>query len=257
MSSNICIVTWFDDNVKEYAEITYIINKTYCDKYGYDIIKSNEKRTNLKPHWERIPLVLKYLDKYDYVIWIDSDAIFNKDSPPITNVIEENKEKLFIFSGDVNDVSDNCINSGFFIVKNSPLCFPILENWYTNYDITKNGDNRQHGYIEDQGGLRYMYEKNLYNLKNISVVIPYGILQSFPSYKRINKKNINIYGLTHKAFVVHLAGESNETRKKFFKLYLSYNYTNICACGIKKKIDNPACCFLCYKKKGHGPICQT
>ena len=76
MKSKICVVMWFDDNIKSYAEINYIINKKYCDKYGYDIIKSSERRTNLEATWERVPLMIEHLHNYEYVIWIDADAFF-------------------------------------------------------------------------------------------------------------------------------------------------------------------------------------
>ena len=35
---------WFDDNIKNYAEINYIINTKYCSKYGYNIIKFQNKK---------------------------------------------------------------------------------------------------------------------------------------------------------------------------------------------------------------------
>jgi hypothetical protein len=56
------------------------------------------------------------LKDYNYVIWIDADAIFLKNSPPITNVIEKHSETLFILSGDVTQ-PDSDINSGFIIAK--------------------------------------------------------------------------------------------------------------------------------------------
>ena len=144
---NICVIMWYDENVKEYAELNYIINKTYCDKYGYNIIKSDLKRTSLSPHWERIPLAIEHLNNYDYVIWIDSDANFLKDAPPITNVIKEHNEKLFILSGDVSKKEESDINTGFFIVKNSPICFEILKFWYTDLEVIANKANKYVGNV--------------------------------------------------------------------------------------------------------------
>ena len=97
----ICVVMWFNGCIKNYAEVNYIINKKYCDKYGYDIVKTQKRKTNLPLVWERVPLVIEYLHNYDYVMYVDSDAIFLKDSPPITNLIESHSDKLFILSGDV------------------------------------------------------------------------------------------------------------------------------------------------------------
>ncbi len=153
MKHDICVVMWFDDNIKSYAEINYIINKKYCDKHGYDIIKSSERRTTLEPHWERIPLMAEQLNDYNYVIWIDADAIFLKNSPPITNVIEKHNDKLFILSGDVNAQNESDINSGFIIVKSSPISFEILNQWHTNSEIIRIGRTVS---IQDQGAQSYM-----------------------------------------------------------------------------------------------------
>ena len=88
MDLKIGVFMWFDNQIKEYADINYKINKIYCDKYGYTLIKSNiRKYPERKPHWERIPLILENFDKFDYLIWIDADAHFYIDSPPITNII--------------------------------------------------------------------------------------------------------------------------------------------------------------------------
>ena len=252
MKSNICVVMWFDDNIKSYAEINYIINKKYCDKYGYDIIKSSERRTPLEPHWERIPLMAERLKAYNYVIWVDADAFFLKNSPPITNVIERHNDTLFILSGDVHTQNESDINSGFIIVKNSPISFKILHEWYTNSEIIRIGRTVS---IQDQGALRYMYDNNFYKLKDNSVLIKYGILQSFPNFQKERLTNINEYGLTDRAFVAHLAGADHSIRDIFSTNYLKHNFPNLCKCGFKKQTGKPACCTLCYNNIGHGRLC--
>jgi len=243
---------WFNDNIKSYAETNYIINKKYCDKYGYDIIKSSERRTTLEANWERIPLMIKQLNDYNYVIWIDADAIFLKNSPPITNVIEKHKEKLFILSNDVYAKKECEINSGFIIVKKSPISFEILNQWYKNLEIVRIGRTVS---ILDQGALRYMYDKNLFMLKDNSVVIKYGILQSFPTYQKEKLTNINEYRLTDKAFVSHLAGVGQVHRDYFSTNYLKYNFQTRCKCGFKTQTGKPSCCACCYNNNGHGNLC--
>jgi hypothetical protein len=203
----LCILMWYDNNIASYADINYEINKKYCDKYGYDIIKSNE-RTYLdrKPHYERIPLLLKYISQYDYVIWIDADAHFYLDSPPITNVINTYNNYPFIFSGDIyrkiifTDYEQ--INTGFFIVKNTDKSINFLKEWGYNNLYLK----YKHG-LNDQGVVTLMYDQNILNIKNISIIINYGILQHFGKEK--NLININKYGLNTTPFILHYAGEKN------------------------------------------------
>ena len=72
---------FYDDTIKNYGELTYEINKKYCEKYNLDIIVSNEKKyENRPPAWEKLPLLLEHISNYDYVIWIDADAFFYSDA---------------------------------------------------------------------------------------------------------------------------------------------------------------------------------
>jgi len=250
--SKICVVMWYDSNISEYADINFLINKLYCKKYGYRIIKSSLRRTQLHPTWERAPLMIEALNYYKYVIWIDSDAIFLKDSPPITNVICEYPDKLFILSADVYHNCDTEINAGFIIAKHSPDTITCLREWHKNPDISANGEAY---HVLDQGALRYMYDKNICNMQSNSVVIPYGILQSFPNYQDARLSNINKYGLTDRAFVAHMAGTNKDDRVKFATLYLKHNFPKICKCGFIKDANKPLCCLMCANNM-HGPKCS-
>ena len=73
----IAVCMFYDDNIKEYSDITRSINDIYCRKHGIDLIVSKTARkSERKPHWERIYLILVHLSNYDYMVWIDSDAFF-------------------------------------------------------------------------------------------------------------------------------------------------------------------------------------
>lgn len=93
----IAIAMWYDEHIKEYGDVNYLINKAYCKKHGYDIIQSSVRtyaNTDRTPHWERIPLVLKFLPQYDYLVWIDADAHFYIDAPTIEMVINKYPNKI-------------------------------------------------------------------------------------------------------------------------------------------------------------------
>ena len=294
----ILIAMWYDDGVKSFGDLSYEINKKYCDKHGYDIIKC-DKRFFSDRHaaWERLPFILKHIKQYDYVVWIDADAHFYITAPPITKLLSLYSNKNFIFSQDdwisvleanenhalvkvnnlKNQVASNqfepadyaqiikyihqveararaatlqldffkrnevstlddlistgsafntekaiaertavwddlpmpkidrkifeevveqfgtlrpqtlpylrgygaeiyveSINSGVFIVKNTPYSIKMLEDWY------KTADNATfHQNPWDQSALNTLYINNHNNLKRNSVIINYGIFQSF------------------------------------------------------------------------------
>ena len=215
-TNKIGIFMWYNEPLIPYANNNYKINKIYCQKYGYNLIKSNLRLCKeRKPHWERIPLLLKYFDDFDYLIWIDADAHFYIDSPPIANVIDSYSEKLFIFSGDTdtyntNSYRDWVINSGFFIVKKCDKSRDILNKWLNDNELYKSeelskpilGSNKWN----DQSVLRLMYSKNIENIADNSIIIKYGILQHFNTNHKLSEK---VFGLINKPFIFHSTNGDN------------------------------------------------
>ena len=121
------VVMFYDENIKSYGEINYYINKKYCEKYYIELIlATNKKYNNRHPAWERLPLLLDNIVNYDYLIWIDADAFFYGDVNNITDFIIEKSVYNFIFS---NDIGDNNINTGIFIVKNNQYSIDFLKKW--------------------------------------------------------------------------------------------------------------------------------
>jgi len=217
MSLKICILMWYDNGIKEYGDIAYNINKIYCEKYNYSIIKSdNREYTDRKPHWERLPLILKHLDNFDYII----------------------------LSADYNYNNNYYVNSGFFIVKNNKNAKKIIKEWAYSDTIFK----KRYGF-NDQGGIRYIIGKNLFNIKQESIIIEFGILQNF--YKR--KKFIKKYGLINNPFVNHLANMNKENRIKILNsYYLILKYVKGSWINTSKnyRIENNYLICECKNKKG-------
>lgn len=225
------VFMWYDKGIQEYADINYKINKIYCEKYGYTLIKSDVRQyPSKKAHWERIPLILEYFNDFDYLIWIDADAHFYTDSPPISNIIDTHLDKLFIFSGDTDNFHNETenkwvINSGVFIIKSDNISREILEYWLTNNIFTKSKELEKSVFgrnkWNDQAILRLMYSKNTLNICDYSIILDYGIIQHFNKSDKLKKQ---IYGLTNKPFIFHSTNGTNmlfENRVKFAKEYLN------------------------------------
>jgi hypothetical protein len=214
--------------MEAYGDVNYNINKIYCDKHGYDIIKTNKKKfLDRTPHWERLPFILRHLEQYDYVVWLDADAHFYVDSPPLTNIINEYPDKLFILSGDIDTPPyDNyaAINSGFFIAKSIVETRQIFYEWAYSEKLYNNRYGfivgKDKGLYQDQGVLRLMVDQNLFGMKDKSVVIEYGILQIFPGVNRNIFPNTKLvyeptqFGLKKKQFVCHWTKFNSENRLK-------------------------------------------
>jgi hypothetical protein len=201
---------FYDDTIKEYGDINYEINKLYCEKYNLEIIVTNERlQTDRHPAWERLSHILKYIENYDYLIWIDADAFFYNNANDITELISqyENTNINFIFS---NDIGNNNVNTGFFIVKNSEYSINFINKWNSDEELY---NNNPHPYWWDQGVLIYMIQNNVLDIQSNCIFYKYGILQHF---RHNELKTFQI-----KPYVFHMAGQSNDKR-----VIISNNYYN-------------------------------
>ena len=167
----VCIAD-FHSSLDSSAEDSRIHNlvldnhKYYAASHQYDYYRQDISLNNhadgsgWKPHisWSKIPLVIKLLNppyNYDWVLWIDSDAIFYNPNLNLFEVIKQNgvfsskrgmSVAKFIFSGDLH----NAINSGVMLIRNSKWTRSMLDEiWnigeniehFHNKRLGKGGDN--------------------------------------------------------------------------------------------------------------------
>ena len=220
------IAMWYDKEISEYADITFRINSIYGQFHNIDVVHSSKKRSNRKPAWERIWLLLTHLHLYDYVIWCDADACFKPTAPDVRRVLKAHNYPDAVLSSDIpreqNWFAKRCgpvpewegrkanLNSGIFIVKNSKAGKRFLERW-SDPALYKT-------YKDDQCVLQHIYMSYLKgsesNLGHI-VKIPYGELQLFvndSSWQDLRSKSCS-----DTPYVYHMAGQANpEKRRSLF-----------------------------------------
>ena len=209
----ICVCMWYDDNIKEYADLAKDINKKYCDLHNYTLLIGRKKYFDDRHvAWEKIYFVYINLKDYDYVIWIDADAFFNidnKNNNMLEDIIKKKIKKDIIFSEDIP--FNGIINSGIFIVKNTDYSHKFLETIInTNEETCKMYFFKNNW---EQECIRYYYNIDINNLKYHSIIIKYGILQNFNSE-------------SEKSLIIHFAGRDNKYRKEqLLKFKNKYFYT--------------------------------
>jgi len=119
----------YEDRGDLYPRLTEINRRV-----GVDHLFLTETEFKISPYWVKVFLVDKYLSQYDYIIWLDSDAvIFNWSLLPTL-------EKDFIYTTDppsFNYVTYGTFNAGIFIVKNSSIGRAIISDWKAGYDPEK------------------------------------------------------------------------------------------------------------------------
>ena len=214
-SMKICVLMFYDSGIASFADFTFKINKQYCAKYGFDIIKSNTKKYNDRtPHWERLPLLLAHIRNYDYVMWVDADAFFHHDARSIADIIARYSNYDMIFSKDTctNTFTGGYdINSGVFIAKNTPKSIQVLEKWAYNPAVFKFAKSRP--FWNDQNGIIYIFKNNILNIREHAIILPFGVLQTF------ERPSVQSRGTVNTALICHLAGTQTVYKNAVCSVY--------------------------------------
>ena len=205
----VAVCMFYDDAIQNYADITATINKAYCDKHGLTFIVSHEKTyTDRHAAYEKVPLVLKHIESYDYVLWIDADAFFYLNMPSIVELIETYPDKDFIFSQDIPPNYHTMINTGVFIVKNSPYSIEFLKTWAYDEELYKTNPIPD---LWEQGILDKMNHTNQLDIQHRSALCHYGLLQHFFEHEA------NIF--SRQPFIFHMTKKNRVNRELTAKQY--------------------------------------
>ena len=251
MKYNICIIMLNSPNIANYAHMATIINKLYADKYNYDFIV---ERCPLKEDlnkdymwdgkneyifvWSKPSLIKKHLINYDYIFFIDSDAIFVNHEKTIDSFIDEHftNEICLIFGSDCLTknycFNKDKLNTGAIIIKNTDKTFKILDNWIKAPN-TELCHEWKYKHPREQECLNLIKKK--YNYNEIKII----------DYYKLN----GIDGI----WIKHYMGTKHDERCKIINLYLKkflieYNiYDNSNIISTSEKIEKEK--LICNQNK--------
>ncbi|KAG1102658.1 hypothetical protein G6F42_017333 [Rhizopus arrhizus] len=121
--------------------------RSYADKHGYAFVARSREfaQQAMRPDqrrtvWGKIDVIQKVLPKYDWVFWLDMDAVVMNSKQTIEGLLQRleiNDSTHFII---VRPGTDKMINAGVFLIRNSPWSFQFLQEiqnqseWSEPYD---------------------------------------------------------------------------------------------------------------------------
>ena len=181
------------EKYKEKTKWTTINKINYCVKHGYTFIDDETIWDKSKPiPWSKILLLLKYIEQFDYLVWIDADILIMNMDIKIETFIDRYSDYDQISGSDWK-----MQNTGVWIIKNSEFSKRFLtEVWINVYD--ENSDPKERYMNWEQGSVINLMDRNVLNCKEkIKVTYP----------EEMNSYWFN-YFPGH--FVLHFAGVRDE-----------------------------------------------
>jgi len=140
---NIAVLQFYTSNIN-YGVYSEMINQKYCEDKGYTYVceKNTERIISICDkrsfHWGKVKLVQELLDtdKFDYILFLDADAIISDFNQNIEDFIDSDHD--MVFTEDVGYHSS--MNTGVFLVKNSEWSKNFLKTWWESGETYKGKD---------------------------------------------------------------------------------------------------------------------
>lgn len=138
LSKKIAVFMVATPEIENYSQYTVDVNRSWCKKQGYDFfVFKKSSIPSLPINFSKIEYAIQLIDskKYDYIMYIDADAMIIQKEYDIRNLIEKYMDGLssIMFGEDCfgpNDCSKpGKINSGVFIVKSNNIGKSVLKSW--------------------------------------------------------------------------------------------------------------------------------
>lgn len=86
MRKNLILTISVGDNYKKISELTHPLIKAYADKIDADFYVVNEN-TCTSPHWEKFNYIYNLLNKYERILYVDTDILIRNDCPNLFDIV--------------------------------------------------------------------------------------------------------------------------------------------------------------------------
>jgi len=203
---------------EKWARHSLFLNRKYAEKHGYEFILVSEPYdANVTHAWQKIPAMLKALDDgHKFVMYIDTDAVFNKHEISIESIIEKYPGDILICSDETNSAGLYKTNGGAVIAKNTEHARYLLNKWWDLRD-------KYTVFAFEQAAISDIYEKKIPDIDSSMInVAPESEFNS--TYQDVLNYTNDLEKPPPDIFVLHFMAMNDETREKSFsKLVEIYN----------------------------------
>jgi mannan polymerase II complex MNN10 subunit len=208
---NIAVISIQTPEIYSYSKYTSVINKSYCDKYGYKYIQYNYSLDDSRPiPWSKIIAIQNHIKDFDWIYWIDADAVFFNHDIKIEDHI--NEQYNLIISKACSEEWANTyykedaeflnINTGSFLLKGKDIWSIMLLK-----KIYEQTNRINHHWWENQALIDiYLQNNPEINLK-IHILEQY-VLNGF-------ENRFYCYKYFAEQYILHWAGMSIQDRNYF------------------------------------------
>jgi hypothetical protein len=183
------IVTLWTPEIKEWCTRHAEDKAAYCSRWGLDFYSYQDKLDHSREAtWSKIIALQKHLPSHDWLFWADADTVITNNQFNIRELCDNDYDLII-----THDHAG--FNAGAFFIRNTPNSHEFLRRVWEN-DVRT-----------------FHYEQTAM----ITVMATMPELR----VKIAHKNSFNSYWFEHRPgdFIFHAAGEQNEYKGKFMRIF--------------------------------------
>lgn len=139
-----------------------INHRCYADCHGYHALFNGAPERDRRRYFRKIETILRYLDLFDWIFWIDDDAYFTDFRVPLTRFLEDAGEAEFVICRSPSTKKlFTKFSSGQFFLRSGPRARAFLEAvMATDLEMVRAAWRDDLGYFTrgDQDAMVYLVE---------------------------------------------------------------------------------------------------
>ena len=212
----ILIITAEDRN-EEYIKLHDESFKKYSKLHNYEYLRlDNCPKEESSTYWCKIYKVKEYLNKYDYVMWVDSDTIITNYNKSLDEFISKFGEPDIIIGEDEQTnrfLPINILNAGVFLIKNSKIGKEFIDDCLNKIPDNCIINNKEQGVWAG-----VCYEQGIMNIL---------LKTKYKDHFYLDKDKTFIFNHTFNSdlnydnnFILHLPSSTTKSRNTTFKKYI-------------------------------------
>lgn len=203
------------DTLTSFPKYVIAINKMYAERQGYDfILKTDPYEENIVPAWNKVAMIREVLPRYDWVFYIDWDAIFHIPHHEVRiECFMDQTHHMFVCSDEANSMGKSPINAGTLLIKNTAEMMELLSDWW---------DLRHHQIYGEEFAYEQMAIGDAYKGK-IKLIRHVDKIKVYPEnvFNSASAEVLAAVALNQmpSTFIIHYMATSTEQRNKIFEAY--------------------------------------
>lgn len=154
--SNVCVATSYDNGFSKIGAFSAASIELYAQKWGFDTYVDGQVKLDRPTPWHRVRLIpeLFKLD-YEYVLWIDADAVIVDQSRNILEEVETGKDLYIVEHAHPEFESSKVPNTGVMLARNCPWSVSFFD------DLWKMDEYEEHPWWENAAAMKMFGYLNL------------------------------------------------------------------------------------------------